>query len=101
MNTNSCNNSINIKVNTKELEPRQVRVLKSIVSTITHVMKTNNESDYFNASSELMKLVASVVKDANFNEKNTDIEYSMQALEYCVDNLLEHIHAEEVIRYDN
>lgn len=103
MNNTTCNNSIQLTIDTEELKARQVRVMKSIVSTLSYVMKTKNEAEYFEASSELMKLVASAVKDANFNDQaeKGDIAYATQALEFCVDNLLDHIQSSEVIRYDN
>lgn len=95
---------INLKFDTTEMNPQQIRLVKSITSLLSYVLTTDNESEYFDQSSELMKLIAVAIKESNFAaiwSENQDIEYSTQALEFCLDNLGEEIHSNKIGRFDN
>ena len=95
---------IDLKFDTSELSPQQVRLVKSITTLLGHVLTTDDESEYFEGSSELMQLIANAVKESNFSKiwcDNKDIEYSTQALEFCLDNLGDHIYTKKVSRLDN
>lgn len=92
---------LTLKVNTEELSEQHIRTIRSINSVLTHVLTTQEESEYFDSSSELLRLAACAVKKANFSKKDVGIEYSKQALEFCVDILHEQISNDELIKYDN
>ena len=91
--------SLEIKI--EDLNPQQVRLLKSINSMLTHIMTTKEEDEYFDGSSELLRLVASAIKKANFSKTDENIKYGQQALEFCVDTLTDQVYEENVIKYDN
>ena len=68
---------------------------------LAHVMQTNDEEEYFDGSSELLRLVATAVKKAQFSQNNSEIKYDQQALEYCVDILSDQVYTDDVVQYDN
>ena len=95
---------INLNFDATELSPHQVRLVKSIANLLSHVLTTDDESEYFESSSELMKLIAGAIKQSNFAEvwcEDKDIAYSTQALEFCLDGLDEVIYSNKVVRLDN
>jgi hypothetical protein len=97
-----CPTKVNkLEVKTEDLNPQQIRLLKSINSMLTHIMTTKEEDEYFDGSSELLRLVASAVKKANFCKTDNEIEYGQQALEFCVDTLSDQVYEENLIKYDN
>lgn len=98
------NHELHISVDAQELTSQQRRLLKSVTTLLAHVMTTDEESEYFDSSSELMKLLAGAIKQANFSSiwrENTDIPYATQVLEFCLDNLTDEIQSDGIIRYDN
>ena len=95
---------LKIEVESLEMNEQQKRLIKSINSLLSHVVTTDDESEYFNSSSELMRLVASAIKKSNFASEygeNQNIEYGNQALEFCVDKLSDQVYEDDVIKYDN
>jgi len=90
-----------LEIDTTEMSEQQVRLIKSINSMLSHVLTTDQESEYFDGSSELLRLVASAVKKANFSNEEGTIEYSKQALEFCVDILSEQVYEGDILKYDN
>lgn len=104
MNKKSKSQPLNINVEAGELTAQQKRLVKSVANMLAHVMTTDQEADYFDSSSELMKLVAGAIKQANFTSiwrEDENIAYSTQALEFCLDNLNDEIYSDKIIRYDN
>ncbi len=98
------NKKMNLEIDTTELDSSQVRLIKKINTMMANMMVTDDESDYFNSSSELLKLVAQSVKDANFSKfwsENSNIRYSDQALEFGVDSLTEDLSAQNLASLDN
>jgi len=98
------NHELHISVDAQELTSQQKRLLKSVTTLLAHVMTTDEEGEYFDSSSELMKLLAGAIKQANFTSiwrDNAEIPYSTQALEFCLDNLTDEIQSDGIIRYDN
>ncbi len=94
--------NISLNFDTTELNAQQIRLIKSICSMLNHVLTTDDECDYFDGSADLMKMVASAIKQANFSKGiNEDIPYAQQALEFCMDMVTDQIHTEEIIRHDN
>lgn len=95
-------NKLNLNIDIKGMDEVQIRMLKRVTSMLVHVMTTNDEGEYFEGSSELLKLVASSIKDSNFSKiVVSEIPYATQALEYSLDNLTDHIHAEKIVGWDN
>lgn len=96
------NKSLILKLDVKELNSQQIRLLKSITSLLIHTMSTEEESDYFNGGQQLMKLVAQAIKSANFSEsKSGQIHYGTQALEFSFDALADILTNEKLLNYDN
>lgn len=84
------------------LTTTQERTLNKITSLVKHMMTTKDEAEYFEASADVLKLVASAIKDASFaKDKSSAIAYGTQALEYSIDNLTDYIQEEQIISYDN
>ncbi|MDP7322281.1 MAG: hypothetical protein QF441_16885 [Bacteriovoracaceae bacterium] len=92
---------LTLEIDTNELSEHHLRLIKSINSLMTHVLTTQNEEDYFEGSSDLLRLVANAIKKAKFSENNQQIEYAQQALEFCVDNLSDQVYQNEVTILDN
>ncbi len=95
------NKTFTLEIDTEGMSPQQIRLIKSINSMLTHVITTEEEDEYFDSSSELLRLVASAVKKANFSQNDQGIQYSLQALEFCVDTLSDQVYEEDLIKYDN
>jgi hypothetical protein len=64
---------LHIKIDTEELNPTQIRLLKSVTSLLGHVLTADEESEYFNASADLLKKVAEVIKHSDFANQNKKI----------------------------
>jgi hypothetical protein len=90
-----------IKINTEELTPTQVRLLKSINSLMTHVLSADEESEYFEMSAELMRKTAEIIKHSDFANKNKEMSYGEQAVEFSVDFLNESINGNGINNIDN
>lgn len=95
---------MHVEFDTTELNTQQIRLLKSICTMLNHILTTDDEADYFDGSAELMRMVASAVKQANFTTEwceNSDIPYAEQALEFCMDMIADQMHEGDVTNYDN
>lgn len=94
--------TLNLEISTEDLSEHQVRLIKTINSLLGHILTTEEEDEYFESSSELLRVVATAIKKANFSEENQKpIEYGQQALEFCVDILNDQIYDGDLIKYDN
>lgn len=90
-----------IKINIEELTPTQVRLLKSVTSLLTNVLASDEESEFFDMSAELMRKVAETIKHADFANKNRDMEYGEQAVEFAIDFLNESLENNRINNIDN
>lgn len=90
-----------IKINTEELTPTQVRLVKSVTSLLTNVLASDEESEFFDMSAELMRKVAETIKHADFANKNRDMEYGEQAVEFAIDFLNESLENNRITNIDN
>lgn len=90
-----------LEIDTTGLNERQIRLVKSVNSLLTHIMSAEFEDEYFDSSSELFRIIATAIKTSNFNKKNSDIPYDQQVLEFCSDILADQVYQDEVIQYDN
>jgi hypothetical protein len=92
---------INLKINAEDLTPTQVRLIKTVTSLLTHVLTADEENEYFETSAELMKKVAETIKHADFANKNKELPYGIQAVEFAVDFLNESIDQNKIHNLDN
>jgi hypothetical protein len=92
---------LTIKLNTEELTPTQIRLLKSVNSLLTHVLTAEDEAEYFDFSAELLRKTAELIKHAQFANQQTHMNYGEQAVEYAVDFLNENLDKNGAGNIDN
>jgi len=95
---------LNIEIDTNGLTEAQVRLIRSLNAMLTHVLLTDEESEFFDGSAEFMRMCAALIKQSHFTEKllaEENIPYADQALEFAVDVLSEHMTLSKVVQYDN
>lgn len=90
-----------LKLNVEAMTSVQVRLVKSINSLMAHILTAEDESEYFDASAELMKKAAELIKQADFAHQNKDMNYGDQAVEFSVDFLNEAMDDNKVGNIDN
>lgn len=90
-----------IKLNVEEMSPTQVRLIKNITSLLTSVVTAEDESEYFDTSSELFKKLAELVKHSQFAESHRNMNYGDQAVEYSLNNLSDAIETKNLQNIDN
>ena len=88
---------LTITLNTEELTPEQVRLLKAMSALMTNVLAADEESEYFEASAQLMKKAADLIRKSHFARDNKEMPYGEQAVEYAVDFLNETLSGSEFI----
>ena len=93
--------ALKIEINASELNDHQKRLIKGINSLLEHILVTSSEEEYFESSSELMRLVATAIKKSNFNKQCSSIEFDQQVLEFCVDTLSDQVYERNVETLDN
>jgi hypothetical protein len=95
---------MNIEVDTEGLAPAQIRLVRSLHSILVHVLKAEDEDEFFDGSAEFMRLCASIIKQSKFPEQlenQGEIPYADQALEFSMDILQDYIGEENIVTYDN
>jgi uncharacterized protein YaaN involved in tellurite resistance len=90
-----------MKIDTEGLSTTQVRLIKTIHSLMANVLASDEESEYFETSAELMKKAAELIKHANFSTQNTAMSYGDQAVEFAVDTLNELMDENKMMNIDN
>jgi hypothetical protein len=103
-NVSKSKGTMTIDINTEGLGPAQLRLVKSLNSILVHVLKAEDEDEFFDGSAEFMRVCASLIKQAKFPEQlenQGDISYADQALEFSMDILEDHIGEESIVCYDN
>jgi hypothetical protein len=91
-----------MKVETHDLTPMQVRLLKHAHTLLVHVLTAEDEAEYFEASAQLLKQSVQLIKHANFPDSSKDgIAYGEQAIEYAVETLNETLADNGHINIDN
>ncbi len=103
--TKSAEKKLTIEFDISELTPAQVRLIRSLNTVLAGLVTTDDEGEFFEASAEMMRACASLIKQSKFTaeatkSKNT-IPYGDQALEYSIDTLQEQINNSKVVTYDN
>ncbi len=95
---------LHIEIDTTELSPSQIRLVRSINVMLKNVLVSDHESEFFEGSAELMRLCAALIKQSRFSDdimRSSPIPYAEQALEYSVDVLQDVISNARVVHYDN
>jgi hypothetical protein len=100
-NLNQKNNELLITLNVEELTPTQVRLIKSVNSLMAHVLIAEEEGEYFEASAELLKKAAELIKHSSFAVDNKGMNYGDQSVEFAVDFLNESIAENPLRNMDN
>lgn len=99
-----ANQKMTLELNVTELSPSQMRLIKRINSLVTNILATDDEKDFFESSSDAMKVLAACIKSSNFSTEFTAEEktpYGKQALEYSVDLLVDELNNEVIVPLDN
>lgn len=92
---------LHIKMDTQELTPTQVRLIKSINSLMVHVLTAEEEGEYFEFSAQLLKKTAEIIKHSHFAAQNGRMPYGEQAVEFSVDFLNEVLDQKKLDNLDN
>ncbi len=103
-NVQMTSKKLNIEIDTNGLSPAQVRLIRSLNAMLTHLLITDEESEFFDGSAEFMRMCASLIKQSQFTENlmaEDNIPYADQALEFAVDVLSEHMTLSKIVTYDN
>lgn len=95
------NKELTIKINVDEMTPTQVRLIKTISSLMTSVLSADDESEYFDLSSDLLRKAAELIKHSDFANMNKDMSYGDQAVEFAVDFLNESLDQNKMHNIDN
>ncbi len=90
-----------LKLNTEGLTPTQLRLVKSVHALLANVLASDEESEYFDTSAELLKKTAELIKHANFAIENKSMEYGHQAIEFSVENLNDSLDQNKIQNLDN
>ncbi len=84
----SLSTDLVFKVDTRDMSPAQVRLLKQIQTLLIHTLTAEEESEYFEASAQLLRQTAQLIKHSHFPEVNrAAIPYAEQAVEYAMEAL--------------
>jgi uncharacterized protein YaaN involved in tellurite resistance len=95
------NKELTIKLNVEEMTPTQIRLIKNITSLLSSVLSSDEESEYFELSSELLKKTAEIIKHSDFANMNKNMSYGDQAVEFAVDFLNETLDQNKMNNIDN
>ncbi len=90
-----------LKLETEGLTPTQVRLFKTIHSLLANVLTTEDESEYFESSANLLKKTAEIIKHSSFAVHHKEMAYGDQAVEFAVDSLNECLDENKVQNLDN
>ena len=90
-----------MKLHTEGLTTTQVRLVKSIHALLANVVSSEDESEYFESSAELLRKTAELIKHSNFALENKGMSYGDQAVEFAVDTLNESMDGNKIQNLDN
>ena len=101
----SVEKKLTVEFDITELTPAQVRLIRSLNTVLAGLVTTDDEGEFFEASAEMMRACASLIKQSKFtseaSKQKKTIPYGDQALEYSIDTLQEQMSNAKVITYDN
>ncbi len=96
---------LTIKLDISNLNPQQIRLIKNINSLLVFLSEAEEEAEFFEASSDLVKRVANLIQQSSFAESQksqpAQINYADQAIEFSVDTLLEELKTQKLSYYDH
>ena len=92
---------LSMKMDTEGLTSTQVRLVKSVHALLAHVLASDEEAEYFEASAELLRKTAELIKHANYAVDNKKMSYGDQAVEFAVDFLNESMDENKIHNIDN
>jgi hypothetical protein len=87
-----------LKIDTFDLNPAQIRLLKHINTLLVHVIAADEEAEYFEISAELIKQTAALIQNTNFTK---DQRVTQQALEFALDFLQDRLDENSTVNLDN
>jgi len=96
--TQQTKDNLLLEIDTSQLSPGQIRLIRTYYSTLMHVLLTDEEKGYFEGAADLMRITAALIKEAPYAAFSNE---SLQALEYALENLQERIQVAKVDIYDN
>ena len=96
-----ANKEIVLKINIDAMTPTQVRLLKNVTSLLTSVLSSDEEGEYFEMSSELLRKTAELIKHSDYATMNKDMSYGDQAVEFAIDFLNEILDEQKNHNLDN
>ncbi|MCO4794509.1 MAG: hypothetical protein KC493_12385 [Bacteriovoracaceae bacterium] len=99
----SYQDKVTIDIDTSEMTPAQIRLIKSLNHMLVHVLKAEEEGEFFDGSAEFMRMCAAIIQQSKFPDtwSSDSIPYADQALEFSVDVLQDFINSSNVVSYDN
>jgi hypothetical protein len=92
---------LQISLNTEELTGTQIRLIKTMNALMSQLLTAEDESEYFELSSELLKRAAEIIKHAHFTQQNSKLNYGEQAVEFALDFLNESLMNNKLDNIDN
>lgn len=96
---------LTIQLDSSELNPAQERLIRYMNSMLLSALTSDDEGEYFEASNEAMRMLASLIRKANFNEspstKAKPIPYDAQVLEYCMETINDDLSDNKTVIFDN
>lgn len=93
---------LKLTVDTRDLTPTQVRIIKQAHTMLLQALTAEDEAEYFEAAAQLLKQSMQAIKHANFPVTQRDgIPYDEQAIEYALDGLNEALNTNGHINLDN
>jgi hypothetical protein len=90
-----------LKLNSNDMSPTQVRLVKSIHALLANVLSSEEEGEYFEASSELLTKTAEFIKHCDFAKTHKNISYGDQAVEFALDKIYELLDENKIQNLDN
>ena len=96
---------LNIQLESSELDPAQERLIRYMNSMLLSALTADDEGEYFESSNEAMRMLASLIRKANFNArpsvKSSSIPYESQVLEYCMETITDDLSDNKTVVFDN
>lgn len=96
---------LTIQLDSTELNPAQERLIRYMNSMLLSALTSDDEGEYFESSNEAMRMLASLIKKANFNDRHSvkakSIPYDSQVIEYCMETISEDLSDNKTVIFDN
>jgi len=90
-----------LKLNTENLNPTQVRLIKSMNALILQILTAEDESEYFELSASLVSKTAEIITHSDFINSKEHSHLASQALEFAIDFFYENLAKKNLGNIDN